>query len=677
MASLSLLILTTLLFLQLLLVFANINLNSTLSTNDNLAWLSPSGEFAYGFRQLKNSTSLFTLAIWYNKIPLKTIVWNAEAEAPKGSQVQLTSQGLMLTSPEAESLWMAKPDATFSYGAMLDTGNFVLVNEQSQSVFVWESFKNPTDTLLPDQSLELDVKLTSRFTETNYTTGRFQLYFEEDNNVLLSPLAWPSQFRYGSYYKIDASGSASRLVFHKSGDIYVETTNGTKVQPQGAKWEYITLNPKVYYYRATLDFHGVFTQYAYPKDSTSEQEWRILSYCSMENQSQRPTCKCPDGYSLVDPSNDFGGCQLKSTLVCGADVEARPEDLYELLVARDINFPFGDYERIEPFSQEDCQQSCFQDCMCAIAHYNVDARRCWKKRIPLLNGRVDRGPDLVFIKTRVSPLRNFDNGKLDHVVAVKKLDRLAEEGRDKEFKTELSAISKTCHKNPVRLIGFCDEGIHKLLVYEFMSNGTLANILFAQPKPIWNLRVGFALGIARGLVYLHEECDTPIIHCDIKPQNVLIDDHFTAKISDFGLAKLLLLNQSRTNTMIRGTKGYVAPEWFKNVPVTVKVDVYSFGVMLLEIICCRRNELLMESHEEKAILSDWAYDCYMEGRIDALLDDDDKEARADHDRLQRWVKIAIWGIQEHHEIRPTMGMVMQMLQGFVQVPDPPSPSSFN
>ncbi|KAJ1391251.1 hypothetical protein SESBI_36816 [Sesbania bispinosa] len=138
---------------------------------------------------------------------------------------------------------------------------------------------------------------------------------------------------------------------------------GLKCNPQGANWEYITLNPKVYYYRATLDFHGVFHAICLSKG--------LHFRARMENfESQRPTCKCPDGYSLVDPSNDFGGCQLKSTLVCGADVEARPEDLYELLVAR-----FGDYERIEPFSQEDCQQSCLQDCMCAIAHYNVDARK--------------------------------------------------------------------------------------------------------------------------------------------------------------------------------------------------------------------------------------------------------------------------------------------------------------
>ena len=135
-------------------------------------------------------------------------------------------------------------------------------------------------------------------------------------------------------------------------------------------------------------------------------------------------------------------------------------------------------------------------------------------------------------------------------------------------------VSMTHHRNLVRLIGFCDEGPHKLLVYEFMSNGTLASFLFGCSKPDWKLRTQMAFGIARGLMYLYEECSTQIIYSDVKPQNVLLDDSLTARISDFGLAKLLMSNQSRTLTTIRGTKGYVAPEWFRSEPITAKLDVY-------------------------------------------------------------------------------------------------------
>ncbi|XP_052725792.1 G-type lectin S-receptor-like serine/threonine-protein kinase LECRK3 [Vigna angularis] len=796
MASLTLLI-PTLICLQfhfLSFAFAEVDVGSTISTDNNGVWRSPSGHFAFGFRPLNNNTDpntkLFMVAIWYDMIPDKTVVWslktdNKLATAPAGSQFGITSAGLTLTGPKGDSMWTLNLSSVVSVGSMLDTGNFILLTESSEKV--WQSFEHPTDTLLPTQSLQPEGTLISRLTDTNYTTGRFQLYFK-DGNVLLSPLAWPSLLPYDPYYMLDASGAASTLLFNESGNIYVNTTNGTIIQPQGSQWNISDLDPEVNYYRATLDFTGVFTQYYHPRNNTAQSGWRIMryvpdnvcnaigyqygsgscgynSYCSMENQ--RPTCKCPYGYSLLDPGNQFGGCQPNFTLACGADVQTPPEELYEMHASQDFNFPQGDYERIQPYSRQECQQFCLQDCTCAMAILGGDT--CWLKRFPLGNGRQVAVTDnhVVYIKTRVirdfytgangepspppdlkiehkaklfllgpligslvlnsilfatvalfilkkqkankiskaarSPLEtnlhsftyenlkkateNFQEeigrgsygivykGQLEagscHVIAVKRLDRLVDE-REKEFRTELSSIGRTCHKNLVRLIGFCDEGINRILVYEFMSNGSLADILFGKSKPRWNVRVGFALGIARGLVYLHEECEAPIIHCDIKPQNILIDEYFNPKISDFGLAKLLLSEQSRTTTMIRGTRGYVAPEWFKNVAVTVKVDVYSFGVMLLEIICSRRSVLMMEpGEEEKAVLSDWACDCFVEGRIDVLVENDE-EALSDYVRLQKWVKIAIWCIHEEPQMRPTMGIVMQMLEGVVEVPNPPS-----
>ncbi|KAF7006075.1 hypothetical protein CFC21_021146 [Triticum aestivum] len=182
-------------------------------------------------------------------------------------------------------------------------------------------------------------------------------------------------------------------------------------------------------------------------------------------------------------------------------------------------------------------------------------------------------------------------------IAVKKIDKLQEE-TEKDFTVEVQTIGQMFHKNLVRLLGFCNEGTERLLVYEFMTNGSLNRLLFNDARPNWNTPVHIALGVARGLLYLHEECSTQIIHRDIKPHNILLDDNLVAKISDFGLAKLLLRNQTRTNTGIRGTRGYVAPEWFKNIGITAKVDVYSFGVILLELVCCRRNVDLEVVDEE-------------------------------------------------------------------------------
>ncbi|XP_039052539.1 LOW QUALITY PROTEIN: G-type lectin S-receptor-like serine/threonine-protein kinase LECRK3 [Hibiscus syriacus] len=260
-------------------------------------------------------------------------------------------------------------------------------------------------------------------------------------------------------------------------------------------------------------------------------------------------------------------------------------------------------------------------------------------------------------------------------VAVKRLNTLVHGHAEKEFKTEVNVIGQTHHKNLVRLLGFCDEGENRLLVYEYLSNGTLASFLFGGLRPSWIQRTQIAFGIARGLLYLHEECSTQIIHCDIKPQNILLDEYYNARISDFGLAKLLMLNQSQTNTYIRGTKGYVAPEWFRNLPISVKVDVYSFGVLLLELTCCRKSVDMESSSEERAILTDWAYDCYLEETLDLLVEND-VDAQHDLAKVERFVQVAIWCIQEDLSLRPTMREVTQMLEGVVQVPAPPCPCPY-
>ncbi|KAF7813775.1 G-type lectin S-receptor-like serine/threonine-protein kinase LECRK2 [Senna tora] len=260
-----------------------------------------------------------------------------------------------------------------------------------------------------------------------------------------------------------------------------------------------------------------------------------------------------------------------------------------------------------------------------------------------------------------------------NLIAVKKLNTVKES--EEEFEAEVSAIGRTHHRNLVQLLGFCNEGEHRLLVYEFMSNGSLASFLFDKKRPSWNQRVQIAIGTARGLMYLHEECSTQIIHCDIKPQNVLLDDTYTAKISDFGLAKLLKLDQTVTTTAIRGTKGYVAAEWFKNIPINIKVDVYSYGVLLLELICCKRNFDMKVEDENEMVLVDWASDCFQDGKLYSLVEDDE-EALDDLERVEKYVMIVMWCIQEDPLLRPTMEQVLHMLQGFMDVPNPPDPSSF-
>ncbi|XP_075675340.1 G-type lectin S-receptor-like serine/threonine-protein kinase LECRK1 [Castanea sativa] len=255
------------------------------------------------------------------------------------------------------------------------------------------------------------------------------------------------------------------------------------------------------------------------------------------------------------------------------------------------------------------------------------------------------------------------------LIAVKRLDKLLAD-REREFQTEMKVIGRTHHKNLVQLLGYCHDGPNRLLVYEFMSNGSLADILFTPEKqPCWDERMEIARNIARGILYLHEECMPQIIHCDIKPQNILMDENMCAKISDFGLSKLLKPDETKTFTDIRGTRGYVAPEWHRKMSVTVKVDVYSFGIVLLEIICCRKC-VDYNVAEEEAILEEWAYHCFECGELGKLVN----EEEVDKKQLERITKVALWCILYEPSLRPSMKKVLLMLEETLDIPDPPSRS---
>ena len=184
-------------------------------------------------------------------------------------------------------------------------------------------------------------------------------------------------------------------------------------------------------------------------------------------------------------------------------------------------------------------------------------------------------------------------------VALKKLKHISR-GKE-EFQAELSVIARIYHMNLVRIWGFCSEGSHRLLVCEYVENGSLASILFSDNILLdWKQRFNIALGVAKRLAYLHHECLEWVIHCDVKPENILLDQNFEPKITDFGLAKLLNRGGSNQNTShVRGTTGYIAPEWISGRPITSKVDVYSYGIVLLELLSGSRvSELTVGSDAE-------------------------------------------------------------------------------
>ncbi|KAK3043730.1 hypothetical protein RJ639_001926 [Escallonia herrerae] len=259
-------------------------------------------------------------------------------------------------------------------------------------------------------------------------------------------------------------------------------------------------------------------------------------------------------------------------------------------------------------------------------------------------------------------------------LAVKQLEGIGQ-GK-KEFRAEVSIIGSIHHHHLVRLKGFCAEGAHRLLVYEYMANGSLDKWIFRKNKDgfmlDWDTRYNIAVGTAKGLAYLHEDCDVKIVHCDIKPENVLLDDNYLAKVSDFGLAKLMTREQSQVVTTLRGTRGYLAPEWITNYAISEKSDVYSYGMVLLEIIGGRKSYDVSEN-SEKSHFPSYAFRMLEEGKLKDILDSKLKIDEQDK-RVPIAIKVALWCIQDDMYLRPPMTKVVQMLEGLSVVPPPPTSS---
>uniref|UniRef100_A0A0D9XEF9 Receptor-like serine/threonine-protein kinase n=1 Tax=Leersia perrieri TaxID=77586 RepID=A0A0D9XEF9_9ORYZ len=281
------------------------------------------------------------------------------------------------------------------------------------------------------------------------------------------------------------------------------------------------------------------------------------------------------------------------------------------------------------------------------------------------------------------------------LVAVKKLEAAGVQAK-REFCTEITIIGNIRHVNLVRLRGFCAEGSRRLLVYEYMNRGSLDRSLFGRTGPVleWGERMEVALGAARGLAYLHTGCDQKIVHCDVKPENILLADGGQVKISDFGLAKLMSREQSALFTTMRGTRGYLAPEWISNAAISDRADVYSFGMVLLELVHGRKNRGEQEAPvagENSDLPSGWssamtstasgtsgggdeyfpmvALDLHEQGRyldlVDARLEGRVAEAEA-----ARTVRVALCCLHEDPALRPSMATVVRILEGAVPPPEP-------
>ncbi|XP_006348905.2 G-type lectin S-receptor-like serine/threonine-protein kinase SD2-5 [Solanum tuberosum] len=236
----------------------------------------------------------------------------------------------------------------------------------------------------------------------------------------------------------------------------------------------------------------------------------------------------------------------------------------------------------------------------------------------------------------------------------------------KSFLAEVATIGSIQHVNLVKLVGFCAEKSHRLLVYEFMANVSLDRWIFhgtGEKSLTWGVRKKIISDVAKGLAYLHEDCNNKIIHLDIKPQNILLDHNLNAKVSDFGLSKLVGKDESNIVTAMRGTPGYLAPEWLHEV-ITEKVDVYSFGVVILEIICGRKNLDRYQDEDDMHLLSLFMRKA-VERQLLEMVDKKSEDMQLHRKEAVEMMKIAAWCLQSDYTKRPSMSLVVKVLQGLV------------
>ncbi|KAK4587259.1 hypothetical protein RGQ29_024108 [Quercus rubra] len=619
---------------------------------------------------------------------------------------------------------------------MEDDGNFVL--KESSSGVLWQSFNFSTDPLLPGQALLQGQKLYSKAKgSSNYSTGNFMLEMQSDGNLVLSayhlsdPGYWTTQ-TFADNLSLVFDESAS--LHHVNGTVveFRPITKNISSQVEDychrATVEYHgNFQQYIYHKRNGSGWKRVWRAGNDPCFVTSI--CGINGMCT-SSDNEMVSCSCLPGYIPLDPSDVSKGCYQENVVNYCTDPSMRN---FSMMVIEDADFPPDDYEgdlgQVRDVNVEGCKKALMDDCYTLAASWMNST--CIKKRMPLLNARKSASTKgrVAFIKvankkseepslatkrknfdTRVlleiglmisaslaflfgvfalyyhllkrkqSPnaktiginfrefifqeLREATNGfskvlgrgasgrvysgsltsedaKID--IAVKELTKATEKS-EKEFRTELKVIGRTHHRN------------------------------LEGERPTWLQRSEVALEVASGLHYLHEECEAQITHCDIKPDNVLLDVNYIAKIADFGLSKLLNKQQTRTDANATGTYGYMAPEWLKVAPITAKVDVYSFGVMLLEIICARRHiersRVEEESDKDDLLLSNWVLSCVVSGKLEMVVGHE-PEVLSDFKRFERMALVGLWCINPDPILRPSMKKVTQMLEGTMEVGIPP------
>ncbi|KAI3710377.1 hypothetical protein L2E82_40157 [Cichorium intybus] len=673
-----------------------LTINQTLVSNGEV--------FELGFFDPGNNN--LYIGIWYKQIQPITYVWVANRDTPitssSGNLTIVDNGNIALVNQTGSVFWSSNQSTTVvkTVAQLLDNGNFVLrpENDENPENYIWQSFDYPTDTLLPEMKLGWDRKsginrfLRSWKTNDDPATGDYAFKldirgFPELVTFINETIHW----RTGPWNGIRFSGVPQM----KGVDFmrFELQENSDEIS-----YSYEMLNSSLYS-RLVINSSGVnqrFVWYEQPKywnefwSFPDDDSCDKFGYAGSEDGGQDLYVRVAASYlgqsQITESSKNRSGNGNQVGRVVGISVGAC---VLLILLMILVYFKMKRAKSPENSMDREGPQGRTDDFLVNNGVI-IPSRRDYHGETTMDELEL---PLFDFATLAIATNNFSDRNKLGQggfgcvykgiltegeVVAVKRLSRVCEQGIE-ELKNEVRLIAKLQHRNLVRVIGCCIEVEEKLLIYEFMENKSLDTFLFEKEKSMklnWKIRLEIIRGIARGLLYLHQDSRFKIIHRDMKASNILLDKEMNPKISDFGIARIFGSDQTEAETkIVVGTYGYMSPEYMMNGYFSTNSDVFSFGVLLLEIVSGKRNRGSSNTNSQLNLLSQ-AWKLWNEGNPLKLLDESIGTKYSENEVL-RCIQIGLLCVEEQPEGRPTMSKVMLLLSSeTVRMPRPKHPGFF-